>query len=150
MTAFGSTAYWANAVYVETDGVPSSGLYGHGLPDYAKELGYAYEEVGVYKRYFITREEYDDGAAVINGKVVRTLGKAKLQVRYLSPYNFFIVPVASPINDNQYDRMFEEAFKAILVGRMSVEELAELVRKLPRNLKEDLIAQSVQADLARR
>jgi hypothetical protein len=139
VVAFGSMAYWANAVYVETDGVPASGLYGHDLSDYAKERGYGREEVGVYKGRFIRREEYDDGAAVINGKVVQTLGKAKLQVRYLTRYNFLIAPNASPINKNQYDQMFEEALKKILEGAMSVEDIANLVRRLPRNPNQDFM-----------
>jgi hypothetical protein len=141
-------AYWANAVYVETVGVRPSGLYKHGS-DYAKERGYEYEEVGVYKGRFIRREEYDDGAAVINGKLVKTLGKAKLQVRHLSPYNFFIVPIASPINDNRYDQVFEDAFKAVLQKRMSIEELADLVRRLPRNPREHLMSERVEENLAK-
>jgi hypothetical protein len=148
LAAFGSMAYWATAVYLETDGVPPSGLYDYGPSEYAKERGYDYEEVGAYKGRFIKREEYDDGAAVIDGKVVRTLGKAKLQVRYLSTYNFFIIPIASPINDNRYDRMFDEAMKAVLEKKMTIKELAGLVRKLPRNPKEDRMSQRVEANLA--
>jgi hypothetical protein len=149
VVAFGSMAYWANVVYVETDGVQPSGLYGHGLSEYAKERGYSYEEVGIYKGRFIRREEYDDGAAIINGKVVQTRGKERLQVRYLSPFNFFIVPIASPINDNNYDRMFEEALKGALKGEVSLEGLASMIRRLPRNPKEDIIEQGVRENLAK-
>jgi hypothetical protein len=149
VVAIGSTAYWANTVYVETVGVPPSGLYDHGLSDYDRERGYSYEEVGIYKGRFIRREEYDDGAAVINGKVVQTRGKARLQARYLSPFNFFIVPIASPINDNKYDRMFEKALKGVLRGEVSVEELASVIRRLPRNPKEDIIEHGVREDLAK-
>lgn len=150
VVGLGSMAYWASAVYVETEGVPASGVYADEPSDYAKRRGYNYEEVGIYKGRFITREEYDDGAAVINGKPVRTLGKAKLQARYLSPYNFLIVAVTSPINDNQNDRRFEEAMKAVLEKKMSLEELAALVRSLPRNPKEDITAQRAEENLTKR
>jgi hypothetical protein len=141
VVAFGSTAYWRKVVYVETNGVPPSGLYAHGDSDYVRERGYGYEEVGVYRGRFIRREEYDDGAAFINGKVVKTIGKAKLQVRYLSPFNFFIVSVGSPINNNQYDEVLEEALKAVLDRRMAVEELAHMVRKLRPTPKEAFVPQ---------
>jgi hypothetical protein len=137
VVAFGFTSYRAKVVYVETDGVPPSGFYGQQSSEYAKERGYEYEEVGIYRGSFIRREEYDDGAAVINGRVVRTLGKAKLQVRYLSPFNFLIAPVGSLINNSNYDEVLEEALKVILQGRMAVEELAELFRKFRRNPREN-------------
>ena len=71
-------------------------------------------------------------------------------MRYLSPFNFFSIPIGSPINDNQYDRVFEEALKAALEKRMSIGELAALVRRLPRNPKEDFVPQRVQKNLAKR
>ena len=37
----------------------------------------------------MTRAEYDDGATVIDGKVVDLNGKAKLRIRYITPYNFY-------------------------------------------------------------
>jgi hypothetical protein len=40
VVAFGSTSYRAKVVYVETEGVPPSGLYGDGSSEYAKERGY--------------------------------------------------------------------------------------------------------------
>ena len=55
-----------------------------------KQYGYCREEYGFYKdKIAISREEYDDGSAVINGKVTDTKG-SKLRVRYLSSYNFII------------------------------------------------------------
>ena len=57
VVAFGSTSSRAKVVYVETDGVPPSGLYGDGSSEYARERGYRYEEVGVYRGRFIRREE---------------------------------------------------------------------------------------------
>ena len=57
--------------------------------------------------------------------------KPSWQVRYLSPFNFLIAPVGSPINNNRYEEVLEEAFKAILERRMAVEELADLFREVP-------------------
>lgn len=140
VVGIGSTAYWANAVYVETDGVSPSGVYKYELSDYAKRVGYEREEVGVYKGKFVTREEYDDGAAILDGKPIRISGKVKLQVRYLTPYNFLIIPIASPVNDSQYDEMFENALRAVLERKMGISGLADLVRKLRRNPREDLMS----------
>ena len=136
IAALGSTSYWATAVYVETDGVPPSGLYNYSTSEYEKKRGYGYEEVGVYKGRFIRREEYDDGSAIINGKVVRTLGKAKLQVRYLSSYNFLIVPIASPVNESRIDGIFNDMMRKLLDRSMSVHELAAAINGLPRNPRE--------------
>lgn len=149
VVAFGSMAYWANVVYVETDGVEPSGLYAQGLSEYANRRGYEYEEVGVYKSRFITGEEYDDGSATINGKVVKIRGKAKLEMRYLSEYNFFITSVMSPVNETKYDGMLQKAFNAVLQGEISVENLAETIAGLPRNPREDWISQRAQENLAK-
>jgi hypothetical protein len=76
---------------------------------------------------------------MIKGKVTDIRNKAKLQVRYLTPYNFFIAPAASPINNGEYDDELDRALNAVLKRNMTIRELADLVRKLPRNPREDFM-----------
>lgn len=51
----------------------------------------------------MSRREYDDDAAVIDGKVVDLEHKAKLRNRYLTPYNFIICAHFNSINNSKYD-----------------------------------------------
>lgn len=127
-------AYWQQFVYVETIPLPESGAY----PDLSvekqlKSKGYASEEFGVFKGHFITREEYDDGAAVIDGKVEALGGNAELRIRYLTPYNFIIAPVGSCINNIDFDSDRSRLLNGLLDGSVTIDELAGRVRKLPKN-----------------
>ena len=84
----------------------------------------------------VTRAEYDDGAAVIDGKVVDLNGKAKLRIRYITPYNFIICAHFNLMNSSAYDGMLERILNGILKGQSSVEEIVEAVKKMPKNNRE--------------
>ena len=84
----------------------------------------------------MTRAEYDDGAAVIDDKVVDLNGKAKLRIRYITPYNFIICAHFNPMNSSAYDGMLERILNGILKGQSSVEEIVEAVKKMPKNNRE--------------
>jgi hypothetical protein len=86
---------------------------------------------GEYNGHPITRAEYDDGAAIIDGKPCPTAG-AQLRVRYVTPYNFIIASQGSPINNSHFDQQLDEMFVKILKGKTSLEELAKEVLKLPK------------------
>ena len=105
------------------------------LPTYDR-YGYYYEEYAEYENKKITRAEYDDGAAVIDGKVVDLNGKAKLRTRYLTPYNFIICAHFNPMNSNVYDDMLEKLLNGILKGKNSVEEIVEAIKKMPKHRRE--------------
>lgn len=127
-------AYWQQFVYVEVLPMPPTGVY----PDLDIKMhieirGYASEEFGLFKGHFISREEYDDGAAVIDGDVESLEGNAELRVRYLTPYNFIIAPVGSCINNQYFDGVRQKILDAMLSGTTGIEMLADLVRKLPKN-----------------
>lgn len=96
-------------------------------------LGYASEEFALFKGKYISREEYDDGAAVIDGEVVALDGNAELRTRYLAPYNFIIAPVGSCINNQGFDEVRVQMMDGMLNGSCTIEQIAERVRALPKN-----------------
>lgn len=96
-------------------------------------FGYCSEEFGLLQNRVITRSEYDDGVAVIDGTRIKIDGKADLRLRFLSPYNFVIASHSSPINNDKFDSQFEELMNAILKGESTVEDLASKILALPRN-----------------
>lgn len=67
---------------------------------------YADEEFAIYKDHFVSREEYDDGAALIDGKPHNFTQTPILRRRFLTPYNFIISVQSSVYNSNASDRIF--------------------------------------------
>lgn len=127
-------AYWQQFVYVELHPMEPTGIY----PKLDSELlcktfGYAYEEYALFKGICISRAEYDDGAAVIDGDVMSLDGNAELRTRYLSPYNFIIAPVGSCINNADFDEVRNDLLNGILEGASTLDDLIDKVRTLPKN-----------------
>lgn len=120
-------------VYVKTCPSEPTGLYDlSNIKDSIAEFGYASEQFGLYNGGFITREEYDDGAAVIDGKPVDVRGSAELRERFLTPYNFIIAAHNSPINSHEFDSIGDDLLNGVLRGEKSIEELATIVLRLPK------------------
>lgn len=128
--------YYRSFVYVETAADAPTGLD----PDVQDRIdhsvnrrGYADEEYGLVDGTLpVTRAEYDDGAAIINGRPVDVRGRTELRARYLTPYNFLIAPQLSPINNKEFDYELEALLNAILRGEAELGELNERIRQLPR------------------
>ena len=102
IAVFRSNAYWQSFVYVQTKADVPIGIYSYAPEDFKRmknNFGYAYEEYGLFEDIPITRECFDDGAAVIDGKVTDTFG-AELRGRYLSKYNFIISSKFSLLSEN--------------------------------------------------
>lgn len=127
-------AYWQQFVYVEVHPMEATGVYpGRDISRRIDALGYASEEFALFKGNHISREEYDDGAAVIDGEVIALDGNAELRTRYLAPYNFIIAPVGSCINNQDFDEDRVQMMDGMLNGTCTIEQLAERVRALPKN-----------------
>ncbi|MGU9815608.1 toll/interleukin-1 receptor domain-containing protein [Pseudomonas sp. LF135] len=127
-------AYWQQFVYVETNPMPSTGVYpNRDIESQVKRKGYASEEFGVFQGRYITREEYDDGATVVDGQVVALEGNAEIRARFLTPYNFIIAPIGSGINNMDFDSVREDLLNGMLAGAVTIEDLAGRVRSLPKN-----------------
>ena len=113
-------SYYRTFVYVEADADMPTGLYHCDAESIARRvatIGCAREEYGLFDNKIpVKREEYDDGAAVIDGKVVDILGRTELRVRYVSPYNFLIAPNRSPINNDKFDKVLEGFLDRLLQG----------------------------------
>lgn len=128
-------SYYKDYVYVEVEGEKQTGLYNfkkEDLENYIKTFGYSWEEYGLIKNRLgwttpIRREEYDDGAAVIRGKVRETFD-AVLRIRYLSSYNFIIAANGSPYNSHKFDSESEDYFNGILKGDIEPEQLFDYMR----------------------
>lgn len=129
-------SYYQCFVYIHAAPMEPTGLYPRTSEEVewsVNNFGYCREEYGIYKNnYKITRDEYDDGAAMIDGKLVDFNGNAKLRVRYITPYNIVVAPVNSPINNNRFDSNLKKIMNGILQGGESIESLMQAVEKLPK------------------
>lgn len=126
-------------VYLEAEGMPPTGLY----PDDGERTrrlhdlqGYSTEEYAIFdEHHLLTRDEYDDGAALIDGKLVDTRGKTELRVRHLSPYNIVIAANGSPLNNSKYDERLEshlnEALKSDVDATRVLDQIIDELWKLP-------------------
>jgi serine/threonine protein kinase len=133
VAAVNAGAYYQQLVYVQTKASEPSGLYKNMDIDLSlKEFGFAREEFGIYEGRFISRAEYDDGAAVMDGELVDFKAAPELRIRYLTPYNVLLAPHDSPINYGAFDERRDTVMNAILRGEATLEDLVNEVRNLPK------------------
>lgn len=132
--------YYREFVYVETLPEKSVDIYNITQEDIDRMIeswGYANEEYGWLNGMAITREEYDDGAALIDRKIIDARD-AKLRVRYLSKYNFIICAQLAPYNSSKFDQASNDYINGILQGTHKLEDLLEdVMLKLPRHRYEE-------------
>lgn len=129
IAAYHGDSYYKDFVYVEVDSEKQTGLYNIKPEDIKRHIdsfGYSWEEYGLIKNWLgwktpIRREEYDDGATVIRGKVKDTIN-AELRVRYISKYNFIIAAKGSPYNSARFNRDSQTYFDDILKGEIKPED----------------------------
>ena len=134
IAAINTGSYYQSFVYIELLPSESTGVYGEYDCDVnIKESGYRREEYGIFKDHYITSSEYNDGAAIIDGKPVKLNGEAEVRVRYLSKYNLIIAPKDSPINNNDFILTRKTILNNILSGSDTLEKLVEAVKELPKN-----------------
>lgn len=133
LAAVNAGSYYQEFLYVKAKPSQPSGLYDiSSVPDQIALRGYAKEEFALFRGRPVTRAEYDDGAAVIDGQVVTLNGEAQLRERFLTPYNFIIAAHESPINNDCFDEPCNEMLNHILRGEAIIDELINAVLKLPR------------------
>lgn len=135
IAAYQGASYYKDFVYVEVEGEKQSGIYNFDEEDIKRRIdlrGYSWEEYGVIENWIgwktpITREEYDDGARVVNGKVKDAMD-AKLRTRYLSDYNFIIAAKGSPYNSLKFNKYSESYFNRILKNEIKPDEFFEFLK----------------------
>lgn len=122
-------SYRKSYLYVETIGEKQIGLNNYTEDEIQERIstrGYCKEEFGLYKNKPISRQEYDDGSAVIKNNVIET-HNSELRVRYLSDYNFIITAKQSPYNSKEFDVFSKPLFNEILAGNLSVESFVQRI-----------------------
>lgn len=132
IAAVNAGSYYQNFIYIKTKASEPSGIYNRPVQDQIDYWGYAWEEFGLFRGRPIRRAELDDGAAVIDGKVVDLGGEAEVRVKYLSPYNLILAPQGSPVNNNHFDQLRNKLLNGILKGENTLEDLTTEILKLPK------------------
>ncbi len=133
LAAVNEGSYYQEFIYIKAKPSPPSELYDTAhVQEQVALRGYAKEEFALFRGRPITRGEYADGPAVINGSVVELNDEVELREIFLTPYNFIIAPHESPINNTDFDEVRDELLNRLLRGETTVKELASAVLKLPR------------------
>lgn len=137
---YASSEYYKKFVYVEAKPEKATGLYQEiseeDIAEHIRRYGEYHEEYAVYNGKNVTRAEYDDGAAVIDGKVVDMGNEAKLRIRYLTPYNFIICAQFNPINETKNDSIMKMFMDGILQGTYSINDIVKFVDGLYRHKRD--------------
>jgi serine/threonine protein kinase len=134
LVAVNAGSYYQKFVYLQTRPSTPTGLYDPAGIDTAVMIaGFAREEFALYRGHLVSREEYDDGAAVIDGLPVTFEERPELRVRYLTPYNLLIAANDSPINSLDFDETRDAIMDRMLRGEADLEELVDEVLKLPKD-----------------
>jgi hypothetical protein len=127
-------AYWKHFVYIEVYGETQTGLYELQSEDFQRHIetfGYSWEEYALLNGKPIKLKEYNDGAAVIKGKVVPAVG-SELRTRYLSHYNFIITSQDSPYNSQKFEIESERFFNGILNFEIKPDDFFEYLLTYPK------------------
>lgn len=134
--------YYSNYVYVEAQGEKPTGLDNHYTPErikeYKEDLGCVDEEYAIYKpcmffRKRVTKQEEDDGATKILGRLVKMKRKnIETRCRFLTDYNFIIAAKGSAFNNALFDRTSGDYFKGLLDGSISIEAFHDYMMKFPK------------------
>lgn len=135
IAAYRGRSYFQDFVYFECLPDKATGLYNHDqtyIDSMIKDDRGYQEEFGIYKNKFITRQEYDDGSALIKGKPVRTIG-AELRSRSLTKFNFIIAAKYSPYNCRDFTRGSGKYFGKLLRNEIEFDEFVEWMKKFPKN-----------------
>lgn len=129
-----SDSYYKCFIYVECAGEKQIGLNNYTPTEIQESIerrGFCSEEYALLGKRPISREHYDDGATIINGKVVESFG-AKLRVRYLSDYNFIIAAKQSPYNSRKFEKDSAEYLDKINKNIIEPEAFFELLETYSR------------------
>lgn len=139
--AYRDAAHWKSFVYLEWEAlqsVLSPPTTSEEIAEQSALLGYATEEFARWKGGIITRAEYDDGAAMVDGQAVLDITSAELRARHLSRFNVIVAGKYSPFNDGVPEVLVENLMNHILQGVTSVDELLELVAAMRRKHRSEL------------
>lgn len=132
-----SETYYRQFVYIETTPDKQTELYHLGEKDIERMIenfGYAREEYGIINGYEVKREEFDDGAAEIDGQIIESDGNSEQRIKYLSKYNLIISAKFSPYNSKVCDKLTEPIFNGIVKDEKTFNDLIKVLKELPKNI----------------
>lgn len=135
LVAYRGHYYYQDFVYLECKPDKTTGLYKHNELDMKnayKEGGVYYEEFAIFRKKFISIQDYDDGATIIRGKPVKIVD-AKLRSRTLIKYNFIICAKFAPYNSPDFSDKSKGYFMNLLENKISFEDFICWMNKLPKN-----------------
>lgn len=99
---------------------------------YDENSSYEWEEAAWFKDRYISRTEYDDGVAEIDGESVPLDNKAQLRVRNLKEDYYFIATQSHPIllteNDEAVNKVYEKLIEKDLLEESDIQILSKLTR----------------------
>ena len=130
-------AYWQSFVYLEAAPGKATGLYPRTAEQFDEcrsTFGYVWEEFGLVDGHrAVSRAEYDDGAAEINGEVVNIRARCELRTRYLTPYNLIVCAHAHPlVMGSSYDEELKSWLNSLLQEPAEFHQFEEWVLQLPK------------------
>lgn len=135
-----SSRYYSEYLYIEADAMLS--IYpGHltekQIHQIAGERGYCDEEYAVIRQggflHKISRQEYDDGYAEAEGRIIPLNHKAELRCRHLSPVNFIVAAKFGSYNCNRFERTSKEYFDGLLNWSKTLEEFYDYLLSFPKH-----------------
>ncbi|MER2172292.1 MAG: serine/threonine-protein kinase, partial [Psychrobacillus psychrodurans] len=108
-----------NFILLKTKSMEPFGIY--------EEIGYRSEEAAWFVDRYISRAEYDDGVAEIDGEAVWLNGKAELRVRELHPQYYFITTPFHAIGYGRNDLIIHKIYERLVQnGKLEEREIIEL------------------------
>lgn len=134
-----SSRYYSEYLYIEADAMPP--VFQKKLSEEQIQLavqgrGYCDEEYAVIRKggflHKITRQEYDDGYAEVEGQIVPLNHKAELRCRYLTPFNFLVAAKFGAYNCSEFDRTSGEYFDGLLKGTVTLQQFHDYLMTFPK------------------
>ena len=96
-----------------------------------EQIRSCFEEYAIFDGHLIARAEYDDGATVIDRKVIDIVHQACIRIRYLTSYNFIICAKWNPLNETKYDSKRNYIWN--LKGTHTIYDLVDFSKKSTRH-----------------
>ena len=122
-----------NFIVIKSEPMPSFGIYNEKL--------YRYEEAAYYKGKYITRGEYDDGVAEIEGQITDIRTEAELRVRSLEKTYWFLASQFNAVLLSSADDSISEIINNVLLKSDNIDKpCIDHIIKLPRHLASSMFA----------
>ena len=112
IAAYLSDDYYRDFVYVKTKGeTPTEEI---SSPEYA-----------LFEGIPITKEQYEEGFAEIDGKHIDFDNRAQMRLKRFAPYNFVICAKYHPFHSPAGNRLTQDGLDKLLLGEMSLDEFVQ-------------------------